>query len=137
MVEGIPPGSFLSGLVGGLLGVGVVNVLVCAVFTWAHCITLHDHEVDGRELGTETLELLGSHLQIYALLLTAAFVAIISGNRVLIAVAVWAGLRTLDLEARAIHHVTGVSMAESYKIAVVLFLVLLGPSADRVAAGLS
>lgn len=128
------PGSqlesgFLTSVMGGILGIGVVNIVLCLGITWAFSVALSDHEVEGRKVNVGFSELLGCHLHAFAVFLTLTFVAIVTGDRTVVALTVVAGLRTFDLEARVLRQVAEIPSGQAYKAALVLFAILLGTPA--------
>ena len=128
--SGAADGSgFLSSVLGGIIGIGAVNVVLCLGITWAFSVALSDHEVEGRKVDAGFSELLGCHLHAFAVFLTLVFVALVTRDSVVIALAVLAGLRTFDLEARVLRRIAGIPSGQAYKAALVLFAILIGTPA--------
>jgi len=118
--------GFLTSVLGGIIGIGAVNIILCLGITWAFAVALSDHEVEGRKVDAGFSELLGCHLHAFAVFLTLIFVALVTRDSTVIALAVLAGARTFDLEARVLRVVTGIPGGHAYKAALVLFAILLG-----------
>ena len=64
-------------------------------------------------LGVGFADLLGSHLQVHPVALTIGSLAVVTGSTLLWGLLVVACARTLDLQARALRHVTGIAPREA------------------------
>lgn len=126
--EGLNDSSTVAGssLAAGLFGFWIPTLLLSLGLSFGSAAALKDHQVNGKQVKFDYASLARADLHINAIFLTSVFVAMVTGSALAILLAVIITLRSLDLQARALYHITGESRQESLKMAAVLYAIMVG-----------
>jgi hypothetical protein len=126
---GVPfSGSSVFGTFLGSILLAPLTLLTTLALTWMWHSALSRSNVNGVRLTPSFSSLFAGHLHIYALLLPAAFLALVTSEVSAIVIFTVAFVRTIDLEARVIRDTCTIPLSEAYK-GTLMILVVYGITA--------